>query len=126
MSDENTSEVRATSETVTLSDLASQKIDRWLEQVAGKRVQLFRKEFLNWFIEKSPDNLSNADLNAIVDKYYDEEKFLRRLLREMKKAKQDGQSGNIEVIVRQKKSEAKRSTEPENEAEMQFTEKNES
>lgn len=108
MKDENKSEDRTRFEAVALTELSSQKIDRWLEQVAAKRVRLSRKEFMNWFIEKSLENLSNADLNAIVDRYYDEEKFLRQLLREMKQAKKDGQPGNMEIVVRQKKSDSKR------------------
>ena len=59
-------------EIVTLSEASSKKIAHWLEQIESKKVKLSRKEFLNWFIEKSPDNLSNSDLNAIAEKYYDE------------------------------------------------------
>lgn len=108
MSEENKSEVEPTSKSIVLSEIAIRKIDRWLEQIDGKRVRLSRKEFLNWFIEKSPENLSNADLNSLVEKYYDEEKFLRQLLREMKQAKKDGQTSHLEVVVRAKKNELRR------------------
>jgi hypothetical protein len=102
-------------ENVVLNESASQKIDRWLEQIAAKRVRLSRKEFLNWFIEKSSDNLSNSDLNAIVERYYDEEAFLRQLLREVKQAKKDGGPSSLEVIVRQRKPESKRDAPAEDE-----------
>ncbi len=95
-------------EIVALTETSSKKIARWLEQVESKKVKLSRKEFLNWFIEKSPDNLSNSDLNAVVEKYYDEEAFLRRLLKEVKEAKKNGTAGNIELVVKQKRAEVKR------------------
>jgi hypothetical protein len=119
MSEENDNEVRPRSETVALTDSSSQKIDQWLGQIAAKRVRLSRKEFLNWFIEKSSDNLSNADLNAIVDRYYDEEVFLRQLLREVKQAKKDGGPSSLEVIVRQRKPELKRDITSAEEEEIQ-------
>ncbi len=112
MNDENKSK------TIALSEAASQKIDRWLEQIEGKRVHLSRKEFLHWFIEKSPDNLSNVDLNAIADRYFDEEKFLRRLLRDAKQARKDGQPALLEILVRHKKAEPKRDSAPESDTDV--------
>lgn len=95
-------------EIVTLSEASSKKIAHWLEQIESKKVKLSRKEFLNWFIEKSPDNLSNSDLNAISEKYYDEEAFLRRLLKQVKQDKKNGMAGNIELVVKQKRTELKK------------------
>jgi hypothetical protein len=94
--------------TIVLQDGAIQKIDHWIEQVEGKRVRLSRKEFLHWFIKKSPENLSNADLSTIAERYYDEEKFLRQLLRETRQAKKDGQVSSMEILVRPKKGDTKR------------------
>jgi hypothetical protein len=96
------------SKTIVLCESAIAKIDRWLEQVEGKRVRISRKEFLHWFIEKSSENLSNADLSAIAERYYDEEKFLRQLLRDTKRARQDGQASSLEILVRPKKTEVKK------------------
>lgn len=105
-------------EIVTLTEASSKKIVHWLEQIESKKVKLSRKEFLNWFIEKSPDNLSNSDLNAITEKYYDEEAFLRRLLKQVKQDKKNGMPGNIELVVKQKRTEFKKedsvSTEADN------------
>lgn len=95
-------------EHVALTPGSVQKVNRWLEQADGKRVRLSRKDLLNWFIEKSPENLSNADLNSIVERYYDEEAFLRQLLRETRQAKKDGQAGQLEIIVRSRRAEARR------------------
>ncbi len=68
-----------------------------------------------WGKAMPPAILSNADLSAIVERYYDEEKFLRQLLRETMQAKRDGQVSPMEILVRPKKSEVKRETNPETE-----------
>jgi hypothetical protein len=108
MNEENKTNRKERLESVALTKSSSEKINRWLEQILGKRVRLSRKEFLNWFIEKSPDTLSNSDLNSIVKRYYDDEAYLRQVLREMKQAKKEGHPGQMEVVVRPRKTEAKR------------------
>ena len=98
-------------EHIALSELASEKITNWIEQAANKKkgVRITRKDFVNWLIEKSPDNLGGADLNSLIDRFYDEASFLRQLLREVKNAKKNGQTEPaLEFIVRAKKSEQKK------------------
>ena len=64
---------------------------------------------MNWLIEKSPENLGGADLNSLVDRFYDEASFLRQLLREVKIAKKNGQTEPaLEFIVRAKKPDQKK------------------
>lgn len=99
---------KAATKTIALNDASIEKVDSWLGQIENKRVNLSRKEFLNWLIEKLPESLSSADLNAIADRYYDEEKFLRQLLRKTRHAKRSGISSNVEIVVRPKKMDAKR------------------
>lgn len=98
---------------VNLTDLSAQKIEKWFEQIAERKVEISRKDFVNWILEKMPDNLSNSDLNSIVKRFYDKEAHLRRLLKEIKKAKQEGQIDSIEVIVRQRKADTKLESEEE-------------
>lgn len=98
-------------EHIALSELASEKITNWIEQAANKKkgVRITRKDFVNWLIEKSPENLGGADLNSLIDRFYDEASFLRQLLREVKTAKKNGQTEPaLEFIVRAKKSEQKK------------------
>lgn len=93
---------------VALLEPSVQKISLWLDQIKAKKkgVKISKKEIVNWLIEKMPDSLSNSDLNAIIDKFYDEEIFLRQLLREVQKAKLDGQTEpSIEFVVKTKKIE---------------------
>ncbi len=98
-------------EHIALSDLSSEKITNWIEQAANKKkgVRITRKDFVNWLIEKSPDNLGGGDLNSLVERFYDEASFLRQLLREVKNAKRNGQvEPALEFIVRAKKIEQKK------------------
>lgn len=98
-------------ETIVLNEVSSKKITNWLEQISLKKkgIKISRKDFLNWLIEKTPDNLGSSDMNSLIDKFYDEENLLRQLLREVKKAKKDGQlEPSLEFIVRTKKTEQKK------------------
>ena len=85
MSENEKSESRKKIEHVALSKASIQKINTWLEQASAEKkgVKISRKDFINWLIEKSPDNLSGGDLSALIDRFYDEAKFLRHLLREV-------------------------------------------
>ena len=93
---------------VALLEPSVKKISIWLDQIKAKKkgLKISKKEIVNWLIEKMPDTLSNSDLNAIIDKFYDEEIFLRQLLRDVQKAKLDGQTEpSIEFVVKTKKIE---------------------
>lgn len=98
-------------EHVALSAASVHKINAWLEQASAKKkgVKISRKDFINWLIEKSPENLSGGDLSALIDRFYDEAKFLRHLLREVNQAKAEGKSeAGFELVVKTKKSDSKR------------------
>ncbi|MFZ3230258.1 MAG: hypothetical protein WA160_08635 [Pseudobdellovibrio sp.] len=98
--------VKSRRDNVALHEQSVQKINAWIEQVKTKKkgVKISKKDFINWLIEKTPDALSNADMNAVIDKFYDEEIFLRQLLREVKKARLDGYSEpSLEFVVKTKK-----------------------
>lgn len=98
-------------EHIALSETASEKISNWIEQIGVKKkgVRISRKDFVNWLVEKSPENLSNGDLNSLIDRFYDEASFLRQLLREVKNAKKNGQTEPaLEFIVRAKRPDQKK------------------
>lgn len=96
-------------EHVALTKESSQKLNKWLEQInTKKKIRISRKDLVNWFIENSEDNLSNAEVNAILENFYDEEAYLRQLLRDVRKAKEDGKTEPIiDVSLRTKKTERK-------------------
>ncbi len=111
-------------EHIALSEIASNKITSWIEQAATKKkgVRVSRKDFVNWLIEKGPDNLSGGDLNSLIERFYDEASFLRQLLREVQQAKKDGQTEPaLEFIVRAKKSDQKKETNVANESTLEIS-----
>lgn len=95
---------------VALKPESSRKINAWIEQVNLKKkgVKISRKQFVNWLIEKMPENLSSSDLASLIDHFFDERKLLRLLLRESAKAKAEGrEDSGFELVVKTKKSENK-------------------
>lgn len=103
-------------EHVALSASSVHKINVWLDQASAKKkgVKISRKDFINWLIEKSPDNLGGGDLSALIDRFYDEAKFLRHLLREVNQAKADGKTDTgFELVVKTKKPDSKRESSDE-------------
>lgn len=113
MSEESEVNPREHKEHVALSNAASQKISLWFEQInAKKKVKLSKKAFVSWYIESAPDNLSNSEINAVIEQFYDPEAHLRQMLREVRKAKKEGQSGrSMELILRERRSETKKMAE---------------
>lgn len=108
---EKPEKLRPKLEHVALSAESVQKINAWLEQASTKKkgVKISRKDFINWLIEKSPDNLSGSDLASLIDRFYDEAAFLRQLLRDVKQAKADGKANTgFELVVKAKKTDSKR------------------
>lgn len=111
MSEIEKPESRKKIEHVALSEASIQKINAWLEQASVKKkgVKITRKDFINWLIEKSPDNLSGGDLSALIERFYDEAKFLRHLLREVNQAKADGKTETgFELVVKTRKLDSKK------------------
>lgn len=103
-------------EHIALSEASSQKITNWIEQVQARKkgVRITRKDFLNWRLEEYPDVLSGKDVNALIERFYDEESLLRQLLRDVKKAKKNGQTEPmLELMVKSRKSEQKNEVVPE-------------
>lgn len=98
-------------EHVALSTESVQKINTWLEQASAKKkgVKISRKDFINWLIEKSPDNLSGGDLSVLIDRFYDEAKFLRQRLREVNQARAEGKTDTgFELVLKPKKIEVRK------------------
>jgi hypothetical protein len=95
---------------VALLPSSSQRIKAWTSQVALKKkgVKISRKQFVNWLIEKMPENLSSSDIASLIENFFDERKLLRELLRESNRAKAEGrEDAGFELVVKPKKPEFK-------------------
>ncbi len=103
-------------EHIALSETSSKKITNWIDQIQTKKkgVRITRKDFLNWRFDEDPDILSSKDISTLIERFYDEESFLRQLLRDVKKAKKNGQTEpTLDLVVKTKKSGQK--SEPQEE-----------
>jgi hypothetical protein len=85
----------------TIDPVNLEKIGSLLEQLKNKvqGCDANRKELLNWMIEKFPTELSAADLLELTTRFYDEEKFLRSALDEIKEAKSRGVRLTLDEIM---------------------------
>lgn len=110
MTEENKLKPRESREHIALSKSASEKINSWFEQInAKKKVKLSKKAFVSWYIESAPDNLTNSEINEVIEKFYDPETHLRQMLRDVRKAKKEGQNGSsMELILKEKRAEPKK------------------
>jgi DNA invertase Pin-like site-specific DNA recombinase len=70
-----------------LSRVEKNCINQHAQILAKKKIRISRKDLVNWLIERFAENLSGNELNALIDRFYDEERFLfekvDRLARDM-------------------------------------------
>ena len=88
---------------VTLQPLHLAKIDAWMGQVTSKHrgVHLTRNNVIDWLIGSLPAELSRSDEAALAARFYDEERFLRSVVREMRSRKARGESVSLAVLLEQ-------------------------
>lgn len=82
-----------------------EKLGRLVDQLESARrgCKITRKEMLNWVLEKFPNDLEAVDLKELGSRFYDEERFLRLALAEVRAAKANGNTGALDDFL--KKSE---------------------
>src|SRR5579885_1306828 len=80
------------------------KLDRWIEQLhkARPEISVTRKDILHWLIEGHPENLSAAEEKELTARFYDEERFVRFALEEIKAARLRGEKLSLEDIIKRK------------------------
>lgn len=91
----------------TVDPINLQKIGSLLEQLRASvpACDISRKDLVNWILEKFPNNLGTDELNELKDRFYDEERFLRLALEEVRNAKARGEKLSLQDIL-QKKTES--------------------
>ena len=65
-----------------------------------------RKDILNWIVEKFPSDLNAAYLKELSERFYNEERFLKLALGEVRAAKARGERLSIEDILQRKSKTA--------------------
>lgn len=101
--------VRTKRESIVISEQAARRLNRYIEQInQQKPINLSRKVFLSWYLEYGPENLSNKQVSAAIERFYNTKNHLRQLLRKVTEAEANGEDGEFEIVFRSKKSESKK------------------
>ena len=79
-------------ERISMKPVHLRKLDGWVQQVSNKHrgVRLARNDVLAWLIEAQSEVLSPAQETTLARMFYDEERFLRETLEQLKKCKGQG------------------------------------
>jgi len=79
-------------ERISIKPIHLRKLDAWVQQVSNKHlgVRLARNDVLAWLIEAQSEVLSPTQETTLARMFYDEERFLRETLEQLKKCKGQG------------------------------------
>jgi hypothetical protein len=86
---------------ITMDSALLAKVDGWIAQVTARKkgVLIKRKDMVLWKLEQESAELSEAELQALSSQFYDEERFLRELLEEVRSAKARGEKPNLDGLT---------------------------
>ena len=102
---------RGKSDRVIIEPKNLEKIDCLLSALIKTQpgLQISRKDLINWLIETRPSELSESETKHLITLHYDEEKFVRFALEEMRAAKLRGERVTLnDLLSRQTKAAAHR------------------
>lgn len=112
---------------VTLTPELLSKLDGWMKQVTGKHrgVRLTRNNMVDWLIGSYPAELPSADVKIIAERFYDEERFLKDAIRELRSKKSRGENVSLAELLAnvgaQMPSSPRKARKPKVAAELQAT-----
>ena len=86
---------------VTLTPELLSKLDGWMKQVTDKHrgVRLTRNNIVDWLIGSYPAELPSGDVKTIAERFYDEERFLKDAIRELRSKKLRGENVSLVDIL---------------------------
>lgn len=89
---------------INLEPLLLEKVDHWLEQIRAHRkgIKIKRKDIVCAILGRAPEKLPDSEVAALSDTFYDEERYLKELLSDLRRAKKRGEKvelGNLSLLV---------------------------
>ena len=92
---------------ITLNAQNFAKIDTWFQELQQSRpgINVTHSDLVNWFIGHAPSQLTNQEQEELNKLFFDQVRFLKRLLRDARKAKVTGEKvdlGNLMPPVKQR------------------------
>ncbi|MEI8025260.1 MAG: hypothetical protein WCI18_02825 [Pseudomonadota bacterium] len=103
---------------VTLPPELISKLDAWMKHITDRHrgVRLTRNNMIEWLISSYPNELPSADIKTIAEQFYDEERFLKDAIHELRLKKARGENVSLaEILAKggpQKTPNPKRTTKP--------------
>lgn len=87
-------------DTVTIDQKNLTKVARWMDQIESQTngVKVTRKDIVNWLICAHAESLSTKELSAISRLFYDEERMLLQILKNVRRAKANGEQVSLEDL----------------------------
>lgn len=91
---------------VTLYEEAMKRVDSWIKQVEDTKVgvSLFRKDILNWHILNAPEKLDAGSIAALAGQFFDQERFLKQALKQVRDAKGRGETLSLQALMSDEQS----------------------
>jgi hypothetical protein len=88
---------------ITLVPAHLEKIDGWIRQVTARQrgVRLTRNDIISWLIDSQPVELPPKDEKQLGERHYDEERFLKEAIREIKARKARGEVGSLTKLLKE-------------------------
>lgn len=101
-------------ERIALSNEALLRVNDWISQLSTlqKGVETSRQKLINWLLLNRDVKLSASEQKSLVEEFYDEEKFIRYALKEIKAAKTKGEKLTLEDIVNRQKPKVEKTVRP--------------
>lgn len=95
---------------VPLSKEAVAKIDRHIRQIEEYRsgVVVSRKDYIEDLIKELPESLKESDVKKYAQVFFNEEKFLRFLMTQVKDSKKTGEDFDLSQFIQQEPGKTKR------------------
>ena len=88
---------RVIKDQVVIDESNRTKLDAWREQLTAFRMgsRVSRKELVNFWIDLAPKQLPTGILKDLADQFFDEERFVRAVLEEVRQAKSRGEQASV-------------------------------
>ena len=88
-------------ERISLSHRSVEKVNKLLSELTlrQKGLKITKKDFVDWLIENFPQKISSRDEKDLVARFYDEEKFVLQMLKDIKEAKKNGEGISASQIL---------------------------
>jgi len=86
---------------VTLPPELLSKLDAWMKHITDRHrgVRLTRNNMIEWLISSYPNELPSVDIKTIAERFYDEERFLKDAIRELRLKKARGENVSLAEIL---------------------------